>query len=66
MKATDENDRWMTTAEAAEYLNVTTDVMRERMKLIPGAGRTKVDRGDWRVKQSQVDAWMAGERKPVA
>jgi len=60
---TEQKDRWLTVAEAAEYAGLTADVMRDRMKLIPGAGRTNGKTGDWRVKASAVDAFLAGATK---
>jgi len=60
---TETSDRWLTVSEAAEYAGVSADVMRERMKLIPGAGRTNGKTGDWRVKASAIDAFLVDATK---
>jgi hypothetical protein len=57
-------DRWLTVREAALYMNVSEDLMRERIGKIPGAGRTLGETGDWRVKASMIDAYMTGEGSP--
>lgn len=53
------NDRWLTLHEAAKYAGVGDDTMRENIKEIPGAGRTKRKTGGWRVKASMIDEWLA-------
>ena len=57
------NDPWLTVTQAAEYCGLTADSMRDRMKLIPGAGRSNGKTGDWRVKASMIDAFMRGATK---
>lgn len=53
------HDRWLNVHEAAEYVGLSDEVMRERMPGISGATRTKIGTGDWRVKASMLDAWLA-------
>jgi len=57
------SEHWLNTRQAAEYLNVGVDTMRSMMPEIPGARRTRGERGDWRVKADMIDEWMAAQRK---
>ena len=56
------SDRWLTTRQAADYLSVSIETMRSLMPEIPGACRTRGERGDWRVKADMIDEWMATQR----
>ena len=58
-----QKDRWLTVPEAAQYAGLSEGVMRDRIKDIPGAGRTLGATGDWRVKASAIDAFMSKAKK---
>ena len=59
-----EPERWLTIPEAAEYAGLSEDAMRDRIAEIPGAGRTRGESGDWRVKASDIDNYMRAATKP--
>ena len=51
---------WLTVKQAAEYMGIGEDAMRDRIHDIPGAARTRGKTGRWRVKASAIDAFMNG------
>ena len=57
------NGHWLNTRQAAAYLSVSVDTMRSMMPEIPGARRTRGERGDWRVKAEMIDEWMAAQQE---
>ena len=54
MPNAEQQDRWLTLAEAARYAGLSEDTMRNRIADIPGSGRTHGRTGDWRVKASMI------------
>lgn len=55
---------WMTLREASEYTRISVDKLRVALQRgdVPGATRTHPDRGGrWRVKASQLDAWLESQ-----
>lgn len=51
------SDRWITIDDAAEYLSVTTDTIRNWIKKGCGIPANKIGK-QWRFKLSELDAWV--------
>ena len=59
-------DEWLTVAEVAHELKVTTETVRRWLRERKLQGSILSDRGGWRVRRSEVDAFMVargGERR---
>ena len=62
----DDEDRWLTTREAAAYTGYTTDTISTAAAARELEGyRSGPVKGRWRFKRSALDAWLRrGNRKP--
>jgi excisionase family DNA binding protein len=58
-------ERLLTTSQVAEVLNVSESTVLRRISegAFPHAARTKPDTGDWRISQSDVDAYLESTRR---
>ena len=59
-------DEWLTVAEVATDLKVTTETVRRWLREGKLQGAILSDRGGWRVRRSEVDAFMVargGDRR---
>ncbi len=60
MTKADENDRWMTVVEVAEYLRLSQSKVYEMAQ----KGEIPCSRvaGQWRFKRDEIDQWMKSKR----